>query len=196
MGTFVPPFIVGVPVSTSVHTSPNPQVRTRFDNRVINTQNSYGDQPYGMPTSMMENLHNIPAFTEHANPFTLFNTHSPSSSTVFGKSALPALTTKSMMLYRQQMDESNHEVVNLLTQQIGTMFNPLIQTTDQGYQALATQMGRIADFFTPPQTFLRSKISLKPKLLELCKLSNPLFKDNNLCLNLNKSNQWYKHIQR
>ena len=54
-----------------------------------------------------------------------------------------------MMLFRQQMDESNHEMVNLLTQQIGTVFNPLIQTTNQGYQALATQMGRIVDFFTP-----------------------------------------------
>ena len=57
-----------------------------------------------------------------------------------------------MMLYRQQTDESNHEMVNLLTQQIGTMFNPLIQSTNQSYQALATQMGRIEDFFASPQT--------------------------------------------
>jgi hypothetical protein len=101
---------------------------------------------------MMANLHNTPAFTEHANPFTPFNKHSPSSSSVFGRSALPTLTTESMMLFRQQMDESNHEMVNLLTQQIGTVFNPLIQTTNQGYQALATQIGRIAYFFTPSQT--------------------------------------------
>jgi len=46
-----------------------------------------------------------------------------------------------MMLFRQQIDESNHEMVNLLTQQIGTEFNPLVQNTNQGYQALATQMG-------------------------------------------------------
>lgn len=63
MGTFVPPFTAGVAVSTSVHTSPNPQVRTRFDDRVINTLNFSRDQPYGMPTSMIVNLHNIPAFT-------------------------------------------------------------------------------------------------------------------------------------
>jgi len=50
------------------------------------------------------------------------------------------------------MDERNHEMVNLLTQQIGTVFNPLIQTTNQGYRALATQMGRIEDFFAPPRT--------------------------------------------
>jgi hypothetical protein len=107
MGTYVPPFTAGVPVTTSVPTSPNPQVRTRFDDRVINTQNLSRDQPYGIPTSMMVNLHNIPAFTEHANLFTPFNTHSPSSSSVFGRSILPALTIESMMLFRQQMDESN-----------------------------------------------------------------------------------------
>ena len=83
MGTFMPPFTVGVSMSTSVPTSL----------RVINTHNFSRDQPYGMPTSMVTNLHNIPAFTEHANPFTPFNTHSPSSSSVFGRSTLPALTT-------------------------------------------------------------------------------------------------------
>jgi hypothetical protein len=101
-----------------------------------------------MPTSMMKNFHYI----QHANPFTPFNTHSPSSCSVFGINALPALTKESMMLFRKQMGESNHEMVNLLTQQIGTMFNPLIKITNQGYQALATQMGRIEDFFTPLQT--------------------------------------------
>jgi hypothetical protein len=49
------------------------------------------------------------------------------------------------------MDESNHEMFNLLTQQIDTVFNPLIQDTDRSYQALTTQMGRITDFFAPPQ---------------------------------------------
>ncbi|AES96971.2 hypothetical protein MTR_5g043720 [Medicago truncatula] len=50
------------------------------------------------------------------------------------------------------MDDSDHDMINLLTQQIGMVFNPLIQNMNEGYQALATQMGRIADFFTPPQT--------------------------------------------
>ncbi|WJX34091.1 hypothetical protein P8452_22239 [Trifolium repens] len=49
------------------------------------------------------------------------------------------------------MDESNHDMVNMLTQQIGTVFNPLIQNTNQSYQLLANQMGRIADFFGAPQ---------------------------------------------
>ena len=93
MGTFVLPFTAGVPVSTSIPTSPNPQVRARFDDRIINMQNFSKDQPFGVPTSMMANLHNNPAFTEHENPFIPFNTHSPSSSSVFGRNAPPALTT-------------------------------------------------------------------------------------------------------
>jgi len=42
-------------------------------------------------------------------------------------------------------------MVNLLTPQIGTVFNPLIRVTNRSYQALTTQMGRITDFFAPPQ---------------------------------------------
>lgn len=104
-----------------------------------------------MQTSMMENLHNISAFTEKEYPVTPYNTHSPSSSSVFGISSLPTLTTKSMMLFRQQTNESNHKMVNLLIQQIYTVFNPLIQSTNQSYQESATQMGKIIDFFAPPQ---------------------------------------------
>ena len=54
------------------------------------------------------------------------------------------------------MDESNHKIVNLLTQQIGTVFNPLIRNTDRSYQALTTQMRRIADFFAPLQPVYHS----------------------------------------
>jgi hypothetical protein len=56
-----------------------------------------------------------------------------------------------MNLLRQQIDESNNEMVFLLTQKIGTMFNPLIRDRNRSYQALTTQMGRITDFFSPPQ---------------------------------------------
>jgi hypothetical protein len=41
------------------------------------------------------------------------------------------------------MDESNHDMVNMLTQQIGTMFIPLIQNTNNSYQKLAIQMGDV-----------------------------------------------------
>jgi len=55
-------------------------------------------------------------FADQVNPFTIHNAHSPSSSIIFGRNSLPALTTESMRSSRQQMDESNHELINLLTQ--------------------------------------------------------------------------------
>jgi len=128
-----------------------PSNRPRLDDRNVNIQNVSREQPYGMPTLMMENVHNSASvFADEENPFTMHNVHSPSSSSIFGRNTLP-LTTTSMNLLRQQMDESNHEMVNLLNQQIGTLFNPLIRDTNWSYQALTTQIGRIADFIAPPQ---------------------------------------------
>jgi len=42
-------------------------------------------------------------------------------------------------------------MVNMLTQQIGTMFNPMIQNTNQSYQMLVTYVGRIEYFVSPVQ---------------------------------------------
>ena len=55
-----------------------------------------------------------------------------------------------MVALRQQMEDCNHEMVNMLTQHIGTMFNPLIRDTHNSYLAISDQMGRIADFFGAP----------------------------------------------
>jgi len=48
------------------------------------------------------------------------------------------------------MEDSNHEMGNQVTQQIGTIINPLIQDTNNSYQALSAQMERIANFFGAP----------------------------------------------
>jgi hypothetical protein len=94
MVTFVPPFMAGVTVSTSVPTSPHPQVRPRLDDWFITMQSLSREQPCGMPTLMIANLHNnVSAPLDHVNPFTPFITHSPSSSGVYGISSLPTLTT-------------------------------------------------------------------------------------------------------
>jgi len=151
IGTVIPPFTVGIPSTTSMPSTSAPSNRPRLDDRNVNIQNVSREQPYGMPTLMMENVHNSASvFADEENPFTMHNVHSPSSSSIFGRNTLP-LTTTSMNLLRQQMDESNHEMVNLLNQQIGTLFNPLIRDTNWSYQALTTQIGRIADFIAPPQ---------------------------------------------
>jgi len=151
MGTVIPPFTAGVPSTTNMPSSNAPSNKPRSDDRNVNIHNVSREQPYGMPTSMMENVHNSASvFADQANSLIMHNVHSPSSSSTFGRNTLP-LITDSMNLLRQQMDESNHEMVNLLTQQIGTVFNPLIRDTNRSYQALTTQMARITDFSAPPQ---------------------------------------------
>ncbi|CAJ2646962.1 unnamed protein product [Trifolium pratense] len=101
----------------------------------------------GMPTSLMAGLHN-------SNPNPEGSTMpSPAASVVGNRTrdiGLQNLTNVTMMSVRQQMDESNHEMVNTLTSQLGTILNPLINNTNNNYQLLAHQMGRIADFFGTP----------------------------------------------
>jgi len=71
------------------------------------------------------------------------------SFTPFG-SPQQSLTNASLNALRQQMEETNHEMVNLVTQQIGGVINPLIQDMNKSYQALSVQMERMADFFGAP----------------------------------------------
>lgn len=49
------------------------------------------------------------------------------------------------------MDKSNHEMVQMLAQTMGTIFNPLIQNTTQSNQQMAAQMTCISDFFGVPK---------------------------------------------
>lgn len=61
------------------------------------------------------------------------------------------LTNSSAVVLRQQMNESNHEMVQMLAQTMGTIFNPLIQNTTQSNQQMAAQVTHIVDFFGVPQ---------------------------------------------
>ncbi|XP_057452397.1 uncharacterized protein LOC130744220 [Lotus japonicus] len=69
-----------------------------------------------------------------------------------------SLTNTSVNVLRQQMDDSNHEMVNMLAQQIGTVFNHFIQNTNESYQQLTRQMGRIADAFGVPRTVVANPL--------------------------------------
>lgn len=70
---------------------------------------------------------------------------------VFFAQQMPNFTTNSAAVLRQQTDESNHEIVHILAQKIGIIFNPLIQNTTQRNQQMAAQMTRIVDLFGVPQ---------------------------------------------
>lgn len=60
------------------------------------------------------------------------------------------LTSTVMQYFIQQMDDSNHDMMNMMTQQIVTTFNPMIENTNNTYQVLARHMGRISDVFGAP----------------------------------------------
>ncbi|XP_058776003.1 uncharacterized protein LOC131650309, partial [Vicia villosa] len=63
--------------------------------------------------------------------------------------------------------ESNHEMVNALTQQMGTVFTPMINNTNQSYEILAGQMAKIADFFrAPPQPNLSTPQGSNVRVVE------------------------------
>ena len=86
------------------------------------------NQPYGMPSSFMAGLHTIPS--------SLFRKFERNAFSIFhpgvgfpGSNPQQSLANASLMAFRQQMEDTNHEMVNMLTQQIGTVFYPLIQQT-------------------------------------------------------------------
>lgn len=60
-----------------------------------------------------------------------------------------------MAVLRQQTDESNLEMVNMLTRHMGTIFNPLMQNTTQTNQQLEAHMMQIVDLFCVPQVPIR-----------------------------------------
>jgi hypothetical protein len=50
------------------------------------------------------------------------------------------------------MDDSNHEMMNMMTHQMATVFNLVIENSTATYHALATQMGRLVDVLGVPDT--------------------------------------------
>ncbi|KAK2409728.1 hypothetical protein QL285_045140 [Trifolium repens] len=113
------------------------------------SQGASRNYPYGMPTTMMQGLQTSASlFTETAP--SVFAPNNPGIFRSATGNNTPTLTNTALVTMKQQMDDSNHDMVNMLTQQIDTVFNPLIQNTNQSYQLLANQMGRIADFFGAP----------------------------------------------
>src|SRR4051812_2388097 len=108
---------------------------------------------FGMPTSTMQGLHTNPSlYSDSMMATSTSNLGGRPIGIRYNHRALPSLSTTSILSIRQQIDESNHEMVNALTQQMGTVFTPMINNTNQSYVILAGQMARIAYFFrAPPQ---------------------------------------------
>lgn len=126
----------------------------------------------GMSAEFMANMHNLGLTYSDtsASPFPCYQGFGPLA-TPFGRppgfgltsQSVPIFTSSSIVVMRQQMDESNHEMVHMLTQQTGTILRPLIQDSTQSYQQLATQMTRIGYFWGAPRAQVRHNPTLPPR---------------------------------
>ena len=56
----------------------------------------------------------------------------------------PSYTNESLATFRQQLEESHHELVNMLTHQMATVITPIIESNNTRYEQLARQVNRIA----------------------------------------------------
>ena len=72
------------------------------------------------------------------------------------------LTNTSVAVLRQQMDDSNHELVNMLTNQMGNVFNPIVQeSAETNRQSAETnrqeiaQLTRLCNFLGAPPAPVR-----------------------------------------
>ena len=95
-----------------------------------------------MPSSFMMGLHNSPPVVSENLNTVHPQVYYPGPS-VSGVNPQQTLNNASLVALRQLMEDSNHEMVNMLTQQIGTVFNPLIRDTHNSYLTLSDQMWRI-----------------------------------------------------
>jgi hypothetical protein len=107
-----------VPVTTSTIVAVT-QSNTNFGNPLVQNPWSFDpsnlrNQPYGMPPSFMMGLNNSPlVVSENLNVVhPQFYYTWPS---VFGLNPQQTLTNASLVALRQQMEDSNHEMVNMLT---------------------------------------------------------------------------------
>lgn len=146
--------VVSFPVATSVLTTPRLTHAPFVDHRSLYMPSFTmlivsRDSPYGMSTTMMSGLQrsastcadNNATITSPLNPYVAsgssishYDQATQHGGPLFSPPNMYILTKNSMLSIRQKIDESNHEMINMPTQQIATVFNPVIQNTNQSYQ--------------------------------------------------------------
>ena len=172
VGATIPSHVSSIVPATTSTVAAVTQSNADFGNSLVENPWSFDpsnlrNQPYGMPPSFMVGLHNNPSnVSENLNAVhPQFYYPGPS---VPSSNPQQSLTNASQAALRQQMEGCNHEMVNMLTQKIGTVFNPLIRDTHNSYLALSDQMTRIADFFgVPPRRNVQIPQVQNPRPVEV-----------------------------
>lgn len=162
-----PVSIVNIPVSQAPPVSP--RTTTVVTEMPYVPRLGIANPIYGMPYSVMPGVSTF-------NPAVTFeniqNLSSPLQGSAPGGSrgnqGLPyqpivsSLTNTSVAVLRQQMDDSNHELVNMLTNQMGNVFNPIVQelvetnrqSAETNRQVIA-QLTRLCNFLGAPKVPVR-----------------------------------------
>lgn len=118
----------------------------------------------GMPTDFPASMHNTSSifgetpsssFPRYHGLGPLANQFGRPPGLGLSSQSIPTFTSSSIVVMRHQMDESNHEMAHMLTQQMGIILRPLIQDSTQSYQQLETQMTRIENFLGAPRAQVR-----------------------------------------
>ncbi|MED6198694.1 hypothetical protein PIB30_068972 [Stylosanthes scabra] len=61
-------------------------------------------------------------------------------------------TVESLAVFRQQIEESHHDLVNLLTRQMATMLTPMIENNNARIEQVAQQVNDLAENMNPAYT--------------------------------------------
>ena len=64
------------------------------------------------------------------------------------------VSNETLEVFGQQIDHSNHEMVNTLTNHMASILNPLLRTTNESYQHMNEILTRIGDALAIPKNQL------------------------------------------
>ena len=61
------------------------------------------------------------------------------------QSTTPSYTVESLATFRQQVEESHHDLMTMLTHQMATVLNPLIESNNQYFDTINKQMNKMVE---------------------------------------------------
>ena len=85
----------------------------------------------------------------------------------------PANMLESLAVFRQQINKSHHDLANLLTQQMATILNPIIATSNPRFEQLARQMGCIVEVINLDENPQEPNGAHMPNFPNLENIDNP-----------------------
>ncbi|RYR76070.1 hypothetical protein Ahy_A01g000662 [Arachis hypogaea] len=102
-----------------------------------------GWPPYGLPPGYTPPMGGFVSSIHFGNTSGVNNTQNPQQYSEYSRDYNVGSTSNaanSMVVYRQQVEENHHDLVNLLTQQITIILNPMMVDHESKFERLARQV--------------------------------------------------------